>query len=155
MSGFTIFKFVLPRKCIRCSRRHEGRLSPGRRNSSASHRCSAAPLCAARPDPPWYFQVLDSTGGRKICVLRQRKFPDIAYIKRVYRDETAPFHWSAARNAERFSSCRYTGDKPRMNRLSTTNHGFPDMPCMKRVYRDKKASFHCSAARNKARFSSR
>ena len=31
-------------------------------------------------------------------------FPDMPCMKRVYRDKKASFHWSAARNKERFSS---------------------------------------------------
>ena len=31
-------------------------------------------------------------------------FPDMPCMKRVYRDKIASFHWSAARNKERFSS---------------------------------------------------
>ena len=31
-------------------------------------------------------------------------FPDMPCMKRVYRDEKAPVHWSAARNEERVSS---------------------------------------------------
>ena len=65
-------------------------------------------------------------------------FPDRPCMERVYKDEKALFHWSAARNKERLSP-----------------HLFPDMPCMNRVYRDKKVLLHCSAARNNARFSSR
>ena len=38
---------------------------------------------------------------RKYFVVK--KFPDMPCMKRVYRDEKAFFHWSAARNKERFS----------------------------------------------------
>ena len=39
-----------------------------------------------------------------IVVLFSLLFPDMPCMKRVYRDKTASFHWSAARNKERVSS---------------------------------------------------
>ena len=75
---------------------------------------------AGRPDPtcPWYVRVLHSTGFEVIGIILQIStvnkkvlnyyfmlFPDILCMKRVYRNKTASFHYSAAKNKERFSSC--------------------------------------------------
>ena len=46
-------------------------------------------------------------GGLRYSLRRygfQSFFPDMPCMKRVYRDRKASFHWSAARNKERFSS---------------------------------------------------
>ena len=42
-------------------------------------------------------------GNRSSTTAFVPPFPDMPCMKRVYRDEKALFHWSAARNKERFS----------------------------------------------------
>ena len=39
-----------------------------------------------------------------MCIYIYILFPDMPCMKRVYKDEKASVHWSAARNKERFSS---------------------------------------------------
>ena len=111
----------------------------GRGTLGSCANCSVGvPSCSARPrrpavrrpvaSRPWYVRVLDSTSTklwRRLFLIpttarlerpSRLGFPDMPCMKRVYRDKKASFHWSAARNKERFSSRGYTAYQPVVNR---------------------------------------
>ena len=44
------------------------------------------------------------SSGSRVTMIISSWFPDMPCMKRVYKEKKASFHWSAARNKERFSS---------------------------------------------------
>ena len=74
----------------------------GRRGVAEMDGTPATPFAQGLPYFPRHrkhaFFISSSKHGQAIS------FPDVLYMKRVYRDKKASVDWLAARNEERFSS---------------------------------------------------